>query len=80
MPTRRVLLIDDEADFREVAQLSLEMVGNWDVVAADSGADGIRLAKTEQPDAILVDVMIISKPFAPLQLPTQIAATLGWVA
>jgi CheY-like chemotaxis protein len=58
MAHRRVLLIDDEDDIREVAQLSLEIVGRWDVVTASSGAEGIVRAAAEQPDAILLDVMM----------------------
>ena len=58
MATRRVLLIDDEDDIREVAQLCLEMVANWDVVTASSGAEGVVRAAAEQPDAILLDVMM----------------------
>lgn len=58
MGNRRVLLIDDEDDIREVAQLSLEMVANWDVVTAASGAEGIVRAACDQPDAILLDLMM----------------------
>jgi CheY-like chemotaxis protein len=58
MGTRRVLLIDDEDDIREVTQLSLEMVARWDVISANSGAEGIRRAVAEQPDAILLDMMM----------------------
>jgi CheY-like chemotaxis protein len=53
-----VLLIDDEDDIREVTQLSLEMVGKWDVISSRSGADGLLRAAKEQPDAILLDVMM----------------------
>jgi CheY-like chemotaxis protein len=55
---RRLLLIDDEDDIREVARLSLELVARWDVVTASSGAEGVELAQSEQPDAILLDVMM----------------------
>jgi CheY-like chemotaxis protein len=58
MAPRRVLLIDDEDDIREIAQLSLEMVAHWDVVTASSGAEGLERAAQEQPDAILLDVMM----------------------
>lgn len=58
MASRRVLLIDDEDDVREVAQLSLEMVAKWDVVTASSGAAGVALAASDQPDAIVLDVMM----------------------
>ncbi len=55
---RKILLIDDEADMREVAQLSLELIGGWQVTTARSGSEGLRLARTERPDAILLDVMM----------------------
>ena len=56
--TRRILIIDDEDDIRQVAAMSLETVAGWDVVLANSGKQGIERASTEQPDAILLDVMM----------------------
>jgi CheY-like chemotaxis protein len=55
---RKVLIIDDEDDIREVAALSLESVAGWEVIVAASGAEGIARAAEEQPDAILLDVMM----------------------
>jgi CheY-like chemotaxis protein len=55
---RRVLIIDDEDDIREVAALSLETVAGWEVLLAGSGAAGIARAEEQQPDAILLDVMM----------------------
>ncbi len=57
---RRVLIIDDEEDIREVAALSLESVAGWDVTTASSGAEGMEKAKAAnpKPDAILMDVMM----------------------
>jgi CheY-like chemotaxis protein len=55
---RRILIIDDEDDIREVAALSLESIAGWTVLTASSGADGIRTAMSEKPDAILMDVMM----------------------
>lgn len=55
---QRILIIDDEADIREVAALSLESVAGWEVVTASSGALGLAVAIKEQPDAILLDVMM----------------------
>ncbi|HXS13983.1 MAG TPA: response regulator [Acidobacteriaceae bacterium] len=57
---RRILIIDDEDDIREVAALSLESVAGWSVFTACSGAEGIAAAHMEQPDAILMDVMMPS--------------------
>ena len=55
---RRILIIDDEDDIREVAALSLEATAGWHVFTASSGAKGIELAVAELPDAILMDVMM----------------------
>jgi len=55
---RRILIIDDEDDIREVASLSLEAIAGWQITTASSGAQGIELAIEQQPDAILMDVMM----------------------
>ena len=56
--TRRVLLIDDDELIREVTELSLGRVGGWAVITARSGEEGLSKAVIEQPDAILLDVMM----------------------
>lgn len=58
MATKRVLIIDDEDDIREVAQTSLEMMGGWEVLTAASSAEGLVKAEAELPDAVLLDVML----------------------
>ncbi len=57
---RRILIIDDEEDIREVAALSLEATAGWEIVTACNGADGLRAAANSRPfpDAILMDVMM----------------------
>jgi CheY-like chemotaxis protein len=55
---RRILIIDDEDDIREVAALSLETVAGWEVLTANSGAQGLARAVESKPDAILLDVMM----------------------
>ena len=56
--TRRILIIDDEDDIRQVAAMSLETVAGWDVLLANSGKQGIERASADQPEAILLDVMM----------------------
>ncbi|MBI2683534.1 MAG: response regulator [Acidobacteriales bacterium] len=56
--TRRILLIEDEDDIREIAQVSLESLAGWKAVCAHSGREGLELARRERPDAILLDVMM----------------------
>jgi CheY-like chemotaxis protein len=55
---RRILIIDDEDDIREVAALSLQTIAGWDVIVANSGAQGVARASEQHPDAILLDVMM----------------------
>jgi CheY-like chemotaxis protein len=55
---RRVLIIDDEDDIREVAALSLEATASWTILTASNGREGIATAIAERPDAILMDVMM----------------------
>jgi CheY-like chemotaxis protein len=54
----RVLIIDDESDIREVAQLGLELIGGWQVATASGGFEGLAQASADRPDAILLDVMM----------------------
>ncbi len=121
---KRILIVDDEADIREVAKLSLELDCGWEVLTAGSGPEGLHLAAREQPDAILLDMMmpemdgtatwealqqdpttqhipvilltaktqpkeqrryaqlgvsaVLSKPFDPITLATQVAQALNW--
>jgi CheY-like chemotaxis protein len=56
--SKRVLLVDDEDDIREVAGMSLETVAGWTVMAARSGREGLKIAAEQQPDVILLDVMM----------------------
>lgn len=56
--SKRILIVDDEPNIREVTQMSLEMVGGHQVLEASSGAEAIEIAAREKPDAILLDVMM----------------------
>ncbi|MFN3430855.1 MAG: response regulator [Candidatus Sericytochromatia bacterium] len=56
--SKRVLVIDDDDEVREVAVCTLEVVGGWEVLAASSGPEGLDAARDGAPDAILLDVMM----------------------
>lgn len=59
IPTaRRILFVDDEFDVRRVVQTCLEKMARWTVIVAESGEDGLHKARTEHPDAIVLDVMM----------------------
>ena len=124
MANKRILIVDDEDDIREVAALSLETIAGYEVLSANSGKAAVQIAQAEQPDAILLDVMmpdmdgpstlealraltstahipvvfltakvqpsersrfaslgakaVLSKPFDPLTLASELATALGW--
>ncbi len=54
-PPTRILLIDDEKNFRRVTSLSLKEAG-FDVRAAGNGAEGLRALEEEEPEVILCDL------------------------
>lgn len=56
MAPKRVLVIDDEELIQEVIQASLEDICDWEVLLASSGTEGLMIAASQSPDAILLDV------------------------
>jgi CheY-like chemotaxis protein len=50
-----VLVVDDDPDTREIVTTLLEDDG-YHVDTASDGAEGLRLAKDHQPDAVILDV------------------------
>ncbi|MBD2515909.1 response regulator [Nostoc sp. FACHB-973] len=58
MTSKQILVIDDEDDIRQLIQTCLEIMGGWKVLTATSGNQGLLLAQSSQPDAILLDVMM----------------------
>ena len=58
MRARRILVVDDEQDIREVAEMSLSVIGGFEVLQASSGEEAVATATSHQPDAILLDVMM----------------------
>ncbi len=55
---KTMLVIDDDRDIREVAKTSLELVGGFTVIVAESGLRGVALAQQAGPDAIILDLMM----------------------
>jgi len=58
----RVLIIDDEVDFCYFVKKNLMQNGLFDVIVATSGTDGIKAAKAEKPDIILLDLFMPDIP------------------
>ncbi len=58
MPT--VLIVDDEPDLRELLVKRLTSEG-FETLEAANGLDGLKLAKTNKPDLVVLDVMMPGK-------------------
>lgn len=54
----RILLVEDDPDIQKMVQLSLKFQGGHRVSIASSGVEGLQKAIEEQPDLILLDVMM----------------------
>jgi CheY-like chemotaxis protein len=58
VPSRELLVVDDDDGIREVAQMALEIVGGFRVRTASSGGQAWEMVRTQAPDALLLDVMM----------------------
>jgi CheY-like chemotaxis protein len=56
MPTKRVLIIDDDPCIREIVHICLSEIGKFEAIAAGSGQEGLDKAFQEPPDAIVLDL------------------------
>jgi len=55
--TERILIIDDDIDTLKLVGLMLERQG-YEIAVANNGSVGLSKASVEQPDLILLDVMM----------------------
>ena len=53
----KVLIVEDDPHTRELVRVYLDREGH-DVLTADNGIDGLRAAREEAPDIILLDLML----------------------
>nr|WP_279221204.1 response regulator transcription factor [Agathobaculum sp. Marseille-P7918] len=57
MVAKKILIVEDEANIRELLRLYLEREG-YAVIEAENGVEGIKMWKSEKPDMLLLDVMM----------------------
>ena len=57
MDKKKILVIDDEADFLEMMKIRLE-ANNYEVITALNGKEGLEKVKQEKPDAVLLDILM----------------------
>jgi CheY-like chemotaxis protein len=54
---KKILVVDDDLDIRSLLRLVFSNEG-YNVLLAENGEDGIRLARTERPDVIFLDLLM----------------------
>jgi two-component system, OmpR family, phosphate regulon response regulator PhoB len=53
----RILLVEDEADLRQVVEFNLKQAGH-EVLSTASGRSAVAMAMDNQPDVVLLDIML----------------------
>jgi two-component system alkaline phosphatase synthesis response regulator PhoP len=56
-PKKRILVVDDEPDILKLVEWQLMMSG-YDVLTASNGTEGLKKAREEKPDLIILDVIM----------------------
>ncbi|HEY9772726.1 MAG TPA: response regulator [Planktothrix sp.] len=54
----KILIIDDDKNIVMIAQIGLSDTPEWDVITALSAQEGLEKALSEQPDLILLDMVM----------------------
>jgi DNA-binding response OmpR family regulator len=54
---KRILIVEDQAEIRELIRITLEL-DDWEIHEAADGPSGLELALRVQPDVVLLDVMM----------------------
>ena len=54
---KKILLVEDEPEFRLALRTRLEANG-YDIIEAEDGATGLNTARHQNPDLIILDVML----------------------
>ena len=60
MPKKKILIVDDEIDLCETIKFNLEDAG-YEVLTAYDGYSALGITRSEQPDLIVLDVMLPGK-------------------
>ena len=68
---KKLLVIDDEEYFCRAVKKAIEMKRDFQVLTATRGDEGLRLARTQKPDLILLDIVM------PGMMGTQVAEELS---
>jgi len=71
----KILIVDDDSDFRDACRLYLEK-GGFQVVEANNAEDGFEKVRSEKPDLLILDVLMPSD-YEGFELARKIREDLG---
>ena len=54
----KLLHVEDDADIREIAQMALDLSGEFHVIQCCSGEEALAQVETYTPDVVLLDMMM----------------------
>lgn len=54
---KKILIVDDQAAVRELVSVTLE-IGPYQILEAANGDDALRMAQSQMPDLILLDIQM----------------------
>ena len=54
---KKILIVDDQVEVRELVQVTLE-IGDYQILSAENGQQAVDIARVEHPDIILLDIMM----------------------
>ena len=54
----RVLIVDDDPDIRQIADLGLSRIAEWNVTSVASGSEAIERCREQEFDLVLLDIMM----------------------
>ncbi|MBI5916537.1 MAG: response regulator transcription factor [Bacteroidetes bacterium] len=57
MEDKKILVVDDEPDILEILSYNLKKEG-YNVITANNGEEGLKIAEQELPDLIILDIMM----------------------
>jgi two-component system, OmpR family, phosphate regulon response regulator PhoB len=54
---KKILIVDDQLEVRELVEVTLR-VGDYNILKATNGGEGIEIARAEKPALIIMDIMM----------------------
>lgn len=54
---KKILIVDDQIEVRELVEVTLR-IGDFKILQAENGSQGLEIARAEKPELMLLDVMM----------------------